>query len=107
MSQVLIEATVQARHERAAFTLREFWTRNSMSGPTYYKMKAAGLGPREMRIGGKILISAQAEADWHFAREHPGEDERIQIKRQAEVQKRRSALAASSTRHVAEAEARR
>jgi hypothetical protein len=32
-------------------------------------MKKAGKGPREMRVGSRVLISEEAAAEWRLARE--------------------------------------
>ncbi len=56
---------------KAAFRIKEFCGRNSLSETTYHKLKARGLGPREMVVDGMIRISADAERDWQRARENP------------------------------------
>ncbi|WAJ27043.1 hypothetical protein [Antarcticirhabdus aurantiaca] len=76
--------------EKMAFGIREFCERNSISTPTYYKMKAQGLGPSEMRFGSVVRVSVEAEAAWRAARSAPGEAEREQVARQAAALKRRS-----------------
>ena len=98
---------MQTTLEKMAFSVRDFCTRNGISTPTYYKMRAAGYGPREMRFGSVVRISVEAEIDWRYAREHPGEAERVQIERQAQVHKRRSDGAVARTNHVANAMAGR
>jgi hypothetical protein len=35
----------------------------------YFKLKAAGLGPRTMEVGARTLISVEAAADWRRSRE--------------------------------------
>jgi hypothetical protein len=50
---------------RSSFTKREFCERNGISIAYFYKLRAAGKGPREM-LG---RITAEAERDWHRARE--------------------------------------
>lgn len=40
-----------------------------LSEAMYFKMKGQGLGPVEMRVGNRILISAEAAAAWRRQRE--------------------------------------
>jgi hypothetical protein len=35
----------------------------------YFKMKGLGLGPREMRVGRRVLITFEAAAEWRAQRE--------------------------------------
>lgn len=53
----------------SAFTIAEFCKRNSISRGMFYKLLAAGQGPRLMQIGTHKRISTEAEADWKRARE--------------------------------------
>jgi len=39
--------------------------RNRISRGFFYKLLKQGNGPRVMRPGGRTLISAEAERDWH------------------------------------------
>lgn len=60
----------QGRHsQRAAFSIIEFCERNGISRATYYNLKKAGIGPREMEVLGRKLITGEAETDWHRDRE--------------------------------------
>jgi hypothetical protein len=55
-----------------AFTIDEFCARNGpISRAHYYNLRKDGLGPREMHAGSRVLISAEAAADWRRAREEP------------------------------------
>jgi hypothetical protein len=54
---------------RDAYSIAEFCLRHRISSPLYFKMRKAGRGPREIRIGKKILISKESAADWRRARE--------------------------------------
>jgi len=61
--------------ERIAYTLPEFCFRNGISRPTYHRLRAEGRGPVEMRLGlNKILITADAERDWHRDMQQPRPD---------------------------------
>src|SRR5262245_58885294 len=58
-------ATARARgHERKAFTIDEFCWAHAISRAHYYVLKAHDLGPDEMRVLGKIIITAEAAARW-------------------------------------------
>ena len=55
---------------RKAFTIQQFCVRNGdLSEGFYRKMRAAGLGPKETRVFDRVLISAEAEAEWLRQRE--------------------------------------
>lgn len=48
-----------------AFTIPALCRYIGISTPTYYKMRAEGRGPREMRMSGSVVrISADAARDW-------------------------------------------
>ena len=51
------------------FTVTEFCEAHQISQPYYYQLRLKGLGPREMRLGRKVLISHEAAADWRRQRE--------------------------------------
>ncbi|MER8464210.1 helix-turn-helix domain-containing protein [Mesorhizobium sp. M1396] len=49
----------------AALSIPEFCRRFGISTPTYYKMRAEGRAPREIRmVGAVVRISADAVRDW-------------------------------------------
>ncbi|HVI66746.1 MAG TPA: hypothetical protein VM910_29850 [Bradyrhizobium sp.] len=52
-----------------AFTVTEFCQAHRISETTYYELKKLGLGPDEMEIGRKRIISIEAAARWRKARE--------------------------------------
>ena len=47
-----------------AFSVAEFCRAHSISPRTYYRLRAEGRGPAEIRIGHCILISQEAAARW-------------------------------------------
>jgi predicted DNA-binding transcriptional regulator AlpA len=49
---------------RLAYSISEFCLAVGISRFTYYKMKKAGTGPREMRIGDRGFISVEAAREW-------------------------------------------
>lgn len=55
--------------EREAFSIPEFCAANSISRSFYFKLRKAGLTPREMRIGNRVLISREAATEWRLERE--------------------------------------
>lgn len=58
------------RAGRDGYSINEFCVRFGMSTATYYKMRAAGEGPREMRmVGTMVRITEDAIADWKRERE--------------------------------------
>jgi len=52
-----------------AASISRFCARHDISRATYYNLRQAGLGPREMRIGARVLITAEAAAAWRRERE--------------------------------------
>jgi hypothetical protein len=61
--------------DRDAFTIPEFCRRHRFSVSHYFDVKREGGGPREMRIGKRVLISREAAADWRRSLE--GMPERV------------------------------
>jgi hypothetical protein len=53
----------------AAFSIREFCAAHRISQSMYYKLRNMGLGPREMQVGARRLISQESAAEWRRARE--------------------------------------
>jgi hypothetical protein len=47
-----------------AFSIREFCLAHRISVPFYFQLKAQGLGPREMKLGTRRIISAEAATEW-------------------------------------------
>jgi hypothetical protein len=52
-----------------AYTISTFCVAHDLSESFYHKLKVDGLGPREMRIGARVLISHEAAAAWRAERE--------------------------------------
>jgi hypothetical protein len=50
------------------FTINEFCVAHKISAAFYYALKRAGLGPREMVLGRRRIISGEAAADWRRER---------------------------------------
>ena len=54
---------------RAAYTISEFCRAHRISQSKYYALKNLGLGPVEMQVGRRRLISCEAAEAWRRARE--------------------------------------
>jgi hypothetical protein len=57
---------------RGCFSIPEFCVAHRISDAMYFKLKQQGLGPTEMVVGGRRLISVEAAARWRKARETRG-----------------------------------
>lgn len=53
----------------SAQSISDFCSDHSISRTTLYELWKDGTGPRKMQVGKRILISAEAAADWRRARE--------------------------------------
>lgn len=51
-------------------TIEEFCKSHRISRGTFYNLQKAGIAPRVMRVGKRVMISAEAAADWRRAREN-------------------------------------
>jgi predicted DNA-binding transcriptional regulator AlpA len=52
-----------------AMTVDEFCEAFRISKPFFYKLRNQGLGPREMKLGARTIISMSAANEWIAARE--------------------------------------
>jgi hypothetical protein len=52
-----------------AYSIPLFCARHGISERFYFKLKAAGRGPTEMRLGNRVLISREAAAHWRAGHE--------------------------------------
>ena len=57
---------------RFALSISEFCESFGISEAFYFKLKRKGLGPVEMKVGQRILISLEATAAWRVQREAAG-----------------------------------
>src|SRR5262245_39595432 len=57
------------RREGDAYTIPEFCAANRISESMYHKLKSLGLGPREMDVGRRRIITPEANAKWQAAGE--------------------------------------
>jgi hypothetical protein len=58
-----------AARDNTAYTINEFCENNRISEAHYYSLKRQGKGPREIKLGRRILISPESEEIWRRARE--------------------------------------
>jgi hypothetical protein len=75
-------------------TIREFCLLEGISPPTYFKMRKSGHGPRELRFPGSAIvrITADARREWHSRLE------KLAASGDAEIEKKRTALAARASK---------
>lgn len=50
--------------EKATYTLAQFMEGHNVSRTHFYRLQKAGRAPRLMRIGRRVLVSAEAAAEW-------------------------------------------
>jgi hypothetical protein len=78
-----VPKTLDDLNAQRAFTVREFCRLHSISVAIYYAFKQQGLGPREIRQGTTVLISAESAAAWREARSNPTGAEAATVATQA------------------------
>jgi predicted DNA-binding transcriptional regulator AlpA len=61
--------------EPFTLTIPEFCRLHGISRGTYYNLVAQGSGPREMRVGSRVLITVESAAEWRKAMERRAEDD--------------------------------
>jgi predicted transcriptional regulator len=54
---------------RRALTIADFCRAYQISQDHYFKLKRQGKGPREMKLGTKILITLRAAEQWEIEQE--------------------------------------
>jgi predicted DNA-binding transcriptional regulator AlpA len=52
-----------------ALSISQFCARNDISRSFFYKLKKGRKAPRTMQVGGRQIISPEAERDWRLERE--------------------------------------
>jgi hypothetical protein len=57
------------RQPNDVHNIESFCEANGISVSHYFVLKRNGKGPREMKVGKRILITPEAEAAWRRARE--------------------------------------
>jgi hypothetical protein len=64
-------------------TIESFCLSNAISQSKYFALKREGRGPREIDLGDRIIITAEAEADWRKEREAETAAERERMAKSA------------------------
>jgi hypothetical protein len=59
----------------AAYSIREFCAAHRLSESMYFKLRNQGLGPDEMSVGSRRIISFEAAERWRRAREAPNDQD--------------------------------
>ena len=85
-----------------SFSIADFCMLTNLSRTHYFKMKQLGQGPKEMRIGDTIRITASAILDWQRERQEAALSKEYRAKNQDKINRSRRAgiLAAMSVKHV-------
>jgi len=52
-----------------AYTISSFCVAHDLSESMFHKMRDKGIGPREMRVGSRVLITFESAAIWRAERE--------------------------------------
>jgi predicted DNA-binding transcriptional regulator AlpA len=60
---------VQDKAGGQALSISQFCARNNISRSFFYKLKKRRKAPRIMDVGGRQIISPEAERDWRLERE--------------------------------------
>jgi predicted DNA-binding transcriptional regulator AlpA len=67
----------------AAYSIDQFCAAHGICRASYYNMKKAGTGPREMRVGSRVLISYESAAEWRREREAEAAQGAAEVPRRA------------------------
>ena len=59
--------------DKLAFGIQDFCDLHGISRAHYYTLRKLGLGPREMNVHGRKVISTEAASDWRRERESGSE----------------------------------
>jgi hypothetical protein len=105
------QETAAAQQREPSYTIRSFCKAEGISRFTYFRLRAEGLAPREMRLGAAVRISHKARLDWQSARENPTGAEAKAVEARRAAMRERSTAAATkavrSPRHRSKRKARR
>jgi hypothetical protein len=70
MSKSRTQSAAVPATPRLALSIRQFCSAHNLSESFYFKLKKQGEGPREMKVGGRTLITLESAAEWRRAREN-------------------------------------
>jgi hypothetical protein len=62
------EVTTAGPPAPEAFSIAGFCTAHGISPSFYFKLRLQGLGPDEMRLGSRVIITKESAAAWRAAR---------------------------------------
>ena len=65
----LVRILSQVDASGKAHSISQFCARNNISRSFFYKLKKCGKAPRTMEVGGRQIVSPEAERDWRLERE--------------------------------------
>jgi hydrogenase maturation factor len=77
-------ANIAANIQRNGLSIPEFCASENISESTYRNMRKAGVGPKELRVGRRVIITVEAAAEWRamFAKPSTQEIFRQFVRRQ-------------------------
>ena len=85
-------------------TIAGFCAKHNFHTTKYFKLRAAGRGPRELRIDRVIRITPEADADWVREHENPtGAEARLARREREELHRQgveRGKASAASPKHI-------
>ena len=94
-----------------SLTIEQFAKAEGFSPGTYYKLRALGMGPDELRVAGTkiVRVTQKARAEWHarlqaYAKSEAG---RLEEARRSELSRAAGKLAAQSPVHISKRRRRR
>jgi hypothetical protein len=87
-----------------SYNVKEFCASEGISVPHYGKLRAAGLGPKEMRFGNKVTISHQERLAWQQRRVNPDDAAALAIQENKDQMSARgrkaAAVSVTSEKHI-------
>src|SRR6516165_10643001 len=91
--------TTTTLHE-PSYTIAGFCRVENISQPTYYKLKAMGLGPKEMRFPGinAVRISHRDRLEWQEMMRNPTGEHAAAVQQVIERQQQKSRMAAAKAK---------
>jgi hypothetical protein len=80
-----------------AHTIPSFCASNAISESKYFALKRRGRGPREIELGGRVIITPEAERDWRREREAETMAERQKREAKRQQQEREADTTTATT----------
>jgi hypothetical protein len=82
---------------RKARTIKEHCDHYGYSNTKYFQDRKAGRGPKELRLGSKIIITPEADEEWRRWRENPSEVEQLKRKQESESRRQQIRMATAAS----------